>query len=114
MWDIERPRHAAGVSEIIERVAPPDDAGQAEWVYRLAGVLPRLGALHGRRTQRLHALDAHTTRYESDEVFTGWLNALVPTAAVQRGLEAMAQGLARRSEALAKVSAQAQNSSSGA
>ena len=51
------------------------------------------------------ALDDERTRYESIEFLAGWLSALVPIAAVRKGMKAHAEAISVRAASLAKSSA---------
>lgn len=89
-------------SEEITRIDAPqkgiDGRVRAELEYAFRGPLDRFNLVRGRRSQRLLKLDEHTTRYESEEVFEGWLARGVPLASVQDGFERHARALARRVE----------------
>lgn len=88
--------------EELTRIDPPregiDGRVRAELEYAFRGFLDRFNLVRGRRSQRLLRLDEHTTRYESEEVFEGWLARGVPLANVQDGFERHARALARRAE----------------
>lgn len=89
--------------ERIEAWRPPaagPGAPPAEMTYEFQGALHRLRLVRGRRTQRLVTLDTHTTRYETNEVFSGMLTAFLPITAIQAGFDAHAQALKARAESL--------------
>jgi uncharacterized protein YndB with AHSA1/START domain len=87
-------------SEEISRIEPPsaheDGVTRGLLEYAFRGPLHRLNLVRGSRVQRVERLDEARTRYESEEVFSGWMAWGVPLAQVQDGFERHARALAER------------------
>jgi uncharacterized protein YndB with AHSA1/START domain len=94
--------HTGGRARATERITAlePPAGGTALLEYAYGGPVAALGMVRGRRQQRLTALDAGTTLYDTDETLTGWASRLAPIAKVQDGFERHAEALKERSEAL--------------
>lgn len=94
--------HTGGRARATERITAlePPDRGAALLEYAYGGPIAALGLVRGRRQQRLTAIDAGTTLYDTDETLTGWAARLAPIAKVQDGFERHAAALRERSEAL--------------
>ena len=87
-------------TERITAIEPPA-GGAALLEYAFGGPLAAIGMVRGRRQQRLTALDAGTTLYDTDETLTGWASRLAPIARVQDGFERHAAALKERAESIA-------------
>jgi hypothetical protein len=94
--------HTGGRARATERITALDAprGGTALLEYAYGGPVAALGLVRGRRQQRLTAIDAGTTRYETDETLTGWASRLAPIAKVQDGFERHAVALRERSESI--------------
>lgn len=88
--------------EEVSRVEPPaegpDGVVRAVLEYAFRGPLHRLNLVRSSRVQRVERVSDTETRYESEEVFAGWLRWAVPLAKVQDGFERHARALAERVE----------------
>jgi hypothetical protein len=89
----------ASSRERITRLDGPAQ-GSATLEYVFEGLLYRIGAVRGTRSQSLRQIAAGTT-YHTREEFGGWLQMFLPLKKVQAGFEAHAKSLKARAEKLA-------------
>lgn len=95
--------HTGGRARATERITalePPDQHGRALLEYEYGGPVAALGMVRGRRQQRLTAIDADTTLYDTEETLTGWASRVAPAAKVQDGFERHAAALKATAEAM--------------
>lgn len=86
--------------ERITEVTPPAD-GAACLAYAYQGVPSKLGLVRSVRYQRLTALDAGHTRYDTVGEFTGPLARFAGPGRIADGFRRHAEGLKARAESLA-------------
>ena len=86
--------------EVVTVFLPPTNTNPstAQWVYEFKGFLPTIGMVRANRIQQLEVLPNGHTTYTTSEKFTGWGQALVPLAQVQKGFEIQAAALKKKCE----------------
>lgn len=87
--------------ELVTGFHPPktsEDGTKATWLYSYQGLAATIYMIRGHRTQTLTALSEDVTRYDAQEVFTGWGSFLVPFKKVKQGFEAQGAGLKAAAE----------------